>query len=461
MKNNICNLGKYKNIHMIGIGGVSMSGIAAILRHFDFNITGSDRSDSNTISSLREKGINVTIGTDINLVKDSDLVVYTAAIASDNPEMVEAKRLNIKTIERADFLGELTRCFSDTICVSGTHGKTTTTSMVSLCFLEALKDPTIQVGAYLKQLDGNYKVGNSEFFIIEACEYVESFLKFFPKAEIILNIDSDHLDYFKDLDHIKSSFKKYVGLLPSDGFLVVNGDDSSCLELNNFSDAKFITYGIENTTCDFVAKNISFDNNGFPSFDVYNLDNNLGTFKLSVRGNHNISNALSAITLSSQYNLDIDAVKRALLSFTGAHRRFEFSGYTNNDVSVYDDYAHHPTEILATFDAMSNIKYNSSWVIFQPHTYSRTFNLLDDFAKVLSKFDNVIILDIYSAREQNTYNIYSTDLVDKIKDSHSNVLYIPDFDHCVNFIKSNVSSKDIVITMGAGTVTELSKLLIN
>ena len=229
---NIDNIKKYKNIHMIGIGGVSMSGIAEILLNWGFNITGSDCSNSETVEILTKKGVKVTIGHNSEDVKNADIVVYSAAIKQDDPEMVIAKQNNIPTIERADFLGELTKCYKDTICVSGTHGKTTTTSMISLCFVEAMKDPSIQVGAYLKQLDGNYRVGNSEHFIIEACEYVESFLKFFPKAEIILNIDNDHLDYFKNFENIKNAFIKYVKLLPDDGLLILNGDDNNCLDLN-------------------------------------------------------------------------------------------------------------------------------------------------------------------------------------------------------------------------------------
>ena len=226
---NIDNIKKFKKVHMIGIGGVSMSGIAAILKNWGFLISGSDCTESENTLKLKELGIPVTIGNNIEDVNNSDIIVYSAAIKEDNPEMIEAKRLNIPTMERANFLGELTRCYKDTICISGTHGKTTTTSMVSLCFLEALKDPSIQVGAYLKQIDGNYKVGNSEHFVIEACEYVESFLKFNPKAEIILNIDNDHLDYFKNFENIKNAFIKYVKLIPDDGLLVLNGDDTNCL----------------------------------------------------------------------------------------------------------------------------------------------------------------------------------------------------------------------------------------
>ena len=458
---NIDNLRKYKNIHMIGIGGVSMSGIAAILKNWGINVTGSDSSDSETVQNLIKKGIKVTIGHDLNSLKAADVVVYSAAIKKDDPEMVEAKKLNIPTIERADFLGEITRCYKDTICISGTHGKTTTTSMISLVFIEAMKDPSIQVGAYLKQIDGNYLVGNSEHFIIEACEYVESFLKFSPKAEVILNIDNDHLDYFKTFENIKNAFIKYVKLLPSNGILVINGDDKNCIDLKDYTKANVITYGINNKNVDFYADNITFNEDGFPSFDVYHNNNKLEHFSLCVPGKHNVLNSLACIALSYNYSIDIPYIKSALKKFTGAHRRFEYVGKMKNNVRIYDDYGHHPTEIVATAKSLMNKKYNQSWVIFQPHTYSRTKNLLDDFANALLNFDNIIILDIYAARESNTYGVSSKNLVDKINSLGKTALYIPDFDECVSFVKSHVKSNDIVMTLGAGTVTNIGPMLIN
>lgn len=456
---NIDTIKKYINIHMIGIGGVSMSGIAAILKNWGFTVTGSDWAKSETTDKLNEIGIPVTIGHNLEDIANSNMVVYSAAIKEDDPEMVEAKRLQIPTIERADFLGELTRCYQDTICISGTHGKTTTTSMISLCFLEARKDPSIQVGAYLKQLDGNYKVGNSEHFIIEACEYVESFLKFSPKAEIILNIDNDHLDYFKNFENIKNAFIKYVKLLPDDGILVLNGDDNNCLDLANYTKVTPITYGIQNKKADFYAENIVFDRDGFAEFEVYQKGILYDTIKLSVPGIHNVLNALSCIALCTQYGIEKTAIQSALLQFTGAHRRFEFKGKIKDNVSIYDDYGHHPTEILAIAKSLSHKKYNHSWVIFQPHTYSRTKNLLADFAKVLLNFDHVIVLDIYAAREKNTYGISSKDLVNELIAIGKDAKYIPDFKECVSYVKNNVDENDIVITLGAGTVTEIGSML--
>lgn len=457
---NIENIRKYKHVHMIGIGGVSMSGIAEILHHWGFKVTGSDSNYSEIIDKLVKTGIPVTIGHDFDNLATSDAVVYTAAVHPDDPEMIRARELNIPIIERCDFLGELTKSFENTIGVSGTHGKTTTTSMVSNCFLKANLDPSIQVGGFLKQLDGNYRIGNSEHFIIEACEYVESFLKFRPKAEIILNIDNDHLDYFKTFERIQEAFIKYVKLLPDDGVLVLNGDDKNCLELAKFTKATIITYGIENTNTDFVATNISFNDNGFASFDVLYQNQPFGTFHLCVAGKHNILNALACIALCHHYKISVTHLQEGLKDFTGANRRLEYKGKCKQ-ACVYDDYAHHPTEIKATKNALYNKKFNETWVIFQPHTYSRTKNLLDDFAHALIGFDHIILTDIYAARETNTYNISSTDLATKIKDLGKECIYVSEFSKIVEYIKQHVKDNDIILTLGAGTVTNIGPMLVD
>ena len=457
---NIDILKNYKHIHMIGIGGVSMSGIAEILKYWGFTVTGSDANESPIIKRLQKNGIYARVGHDFENLANSDIVVYSAAIKQDDPEIVKAKELGIPTIERADFLGKITSCFEDTICISGTHGKTTTTSMISCCFLEADTDPNIQVGAILKEIDGNYRVGDSDYFILEACEYVESFLKFNPKAEIILNIDNDHLDYFKTFDNIKNAFVKYVNLLPRDGLLVLNADDDNCLDLRKHSAARTITYGIKNEYANYIAKSISFDKNGFPTFDVYHNGNFYATIKLSVAGLHNVSNALACIALCDYYKLSKMNIKDALSKFTGASRRLEYKGIFNG-ASVFDDYAHHPTEIKATASSIKNKEFNKSWVVFQPHTYSRTKELLDDFANALINFDNIIITDIYAAREENTYNISSQDLVNKINSLGKKAIYISDFNNISNYLKNHITQNDIIITLGAGTITNLSKYLID
>lgn len=456
---NIDNLKKYKHIHMIGIGGISMSGIAEILHNWGIFVTGSDATRSKITDRLSSHGIFVSIGHETNLVKKADLVVYSAAIKEDDPELVEARSNNITAVERCDFVGYITRIYKDTIGISGTHGKTTTTSMVSLCFLEAGFDPTIQVGAILKQINGNNRVGNSDYFILEACEYVESFLKFSPKSTIVLNIDNDHLDYFKNLDNIKKAFEKYVALLPYDGLLVVNADDPNCLALRSATDAKIVTFGIENSKANFIARNITFDDRGFAKFDVYHNNSFYSEMKLSVPGIHNVLNALACIALCFEYGINKYDIKSALLKFTGANRRFELVGSYQN-IDIYDDYAHHPSEILATANALKNKKYRQSWIVFQPHTYSRTKALLDDFAKVLTNFDNIIVTDIYAAREKNTYDISSEDLVDKIHALGKTAIYISSFDDIVKHIRERACPNDIILTVGAGTVTEIGRKIL-
>lgn len=456
---NIENLKKYKHIHLIGIGGVSMSGIAEILHHFGLFVTGSDCTKSKITDRLSSHGIYVSIGHSTSLVEKSDLVIYSAAVNQNDPELVCARNRNIVIIERADFVGFLTRIYNDSICISGTHGKTTTTSMIALCFIEAGLDPNIQVGANLKQINGNYRVGNSDYFILEACEYVESFLKFNPKSEVILNIDNDHLDYFKTFDNIKNAFRKYASLLPRNGLLVTNADDDNCLALRSGTFAKVVTFGINNVKANYIARNITFDINGYPKFDVYYNNTFLIEVKLSVPGSHNVYNALACIALCSNYGIDKYTIKSALKKFIGASRRFELVGSYNN-ISIYDDYAHHPSEILATLKAMQKKSFRQSWVIFQPHTYSRTKELLDDFAKALVGFNNIIITDIYAAREKNTYNISSNDLVNKINSLGKKAIYIKDFDEIASYIKARACPNDIILTMGAGNIVEVSKKIL-
>ncbi len=456
---NIQEIRQYKNIYMIGIGGASMSGISEILKYWGFNVAGSDVHASSVIDKLISSGIPVSIGHNPENVTGSDLVVYSAAISKKDPELIKAKELGIPTVERKEFLGAITRAFRNTICVSGTHGKSTTTSMVSMCFLEAKQDPTIQIGAILDDIDGNYRVGNSEIFILEACEYSESFLKFSPKAEIILNIDNDHLDYYKTFDNLKEAFIKYVKLLPDDGILVYNADDTNCSHISQYTKAKSITFGLKNSNANFTAKNINFDVNGYPSFDVYHNNVFYKTIKLSIPGKHNILNALACIALCDEFGLDRFDIKNALAKYKGVERRFQYLGKING-ASVYDDYGHHPTEITATAEALKKKDFNHSWVIFQPHTYSRTKNLLDDFANCLLNFDNIIITDIYAAREENIYNVSSKDIVEKIDTLGRKAYYISDFDDIIEFLKRNVKPNDVIITQGAGTITELGHKLV-
>ena len=445
------DLKKYKHIHLIGIGGISMSAIAETLLNWDFKVTGSDMTASEITDRLASHGAKITIGHDLENSKIADLIVYSAAIKDTDPEMILAKENNIELVGRGEFVGWLTKLYKQAICVSGTHGKTTTTSMLSVCF--------VQVGALLNNIGGNYRVGNSEYFILESCEYKANFLKFVPNTEIILNIDNDHLDYYRTFDNIVKAFRDFASIPSEKELVVTNADDVNCLKLKEVVKGLFITYGIENEEANFVAKNITFDHNGFANFDVYKNGNLFTTISLSVAGRHNILNALACIAVCDFYKIPSETIRKALKNFTGAERRLEYKG-TKNGFSVFDDYGHHPTEILATANAIKNKEYNESWVIFQPHTYSRTQTHLDAFAKVLKNFDHIIVVDIYAAREQNTINISSKDLVNKINENGNQAVYIPDFNEVSNYINHNAHPKDLVLTLGAGTVTNIGPLIV-
>lgn len=460
MDTEISNLSDYKHIHLIGIGGISMSAIAETLNNWNYKVTGSDLTKSEITDNLNKHGISTVIGHDLENSKKADLIIYSAAISNTDPEILIAKENNIPLIGRGTFVGYLTKLYKEAICISGTHGKTTTTSMISTCFINAEKDPSIEVGAILDSIGGNFRVGNSEYFILESCEYKGNFLKFFPNTAIILNIDNDHLDYYKTFDNIVKAFQDFAQIVDQNGLVIVNGDDKNCLAIKDIVKSKFITYGIENNMCNFVAKNIYFDKNGFAIFDVYKNNEFYEKIELSVAGKHNILNALACISTCDYYNISKIIIKSSLKNFTGAERRLEFKGKLNNTVSIFDDYAHHPTEIIATSNAIKNKQFNESWVVFQPHTYSRTKNHLDDFANSLLDFDHIIILDIYAAREKNTFDITSNDLVEKIISKGKKALYISDFNEVVSYLKENVKNDDIIITLGAGTVTQIGPMLL-
>ncbi len=453
------NIKDYKNIYMVGIGGISMSGIAEILNKWGFKVSGSDSTKSSQTEWLEKNGIHVNIGqVSENITENIDLVVYTAAIHEDNAELVRAKELGIPMEERGNFLGELTKLFKDTIGVSGTHGKTSTTSMISLCFLEAGLDPSIQVGAVLKQIDGNYRVGNSDYFIIEACEYHESYLNFVQRSAIVTNIDDDHLDYFGNIDNIKKSFEKYVALLPEDGYLVINRDDERCYDLRNSTKASVITVG-SSDNADWYYDNVTYDEEGFPSYDAYHNGQLVKRLTLRVPGIHMVFDSLCCVALCDAYGISIDNIASALLKYTGASRRLEYKGLIKG-ARIFDDYGHHPTEINATVKGIMNKHFNESWVIFEAHTYSRLSQHLKEFAESLVNFDHIIIIDIYAAREENTYNIHEEDLIKEINNLGREAIHISDYNEIVEYMKERVHENDIVLTLGAGNVTKIADLLV-
>ena len=449
-----------KHVYMIGIGGISMSGIARILIKYGYRVSGSDIVENDEVKSLEEQGIKVNIGqVKENITDDIDLVVYTAAINPLNEELVRAKELNIETIERGAFLGELTLNFKDCIGVSGTHGKTTTSSMVSCIFVEKDLDPSIQIGANLSVINGNYRVGNSDYFIIEACEYKDSFQNFRQRSAIVTNIDNDHLDYFKNIDNISKSFQKYVSKLPEDGLLVLNMDNERCYELRKYTKAHVITVSLNNEEADYNAKNINYDDRGCPSYDVYKNGNFIIRVNLNVKGEHNVLNSLEAFALSSWYNIDSETIVKGLANFTGASRRMEYKGKFNG-ANVYDDYGHHPTEIKATSNAILKEKYNESYVIFEAHTYSRVHSHIDEFVESLLDFDHIIVIDIYAAREENIYGVKPEDIVEKLKEKGKDAIYISDYDEIKKYLKDKVKENDLVLTLGAGNVTKVAKKLL-
>lgn len=447
-----------KTIHFIGIGGISMSGIAMIAKSLGAKVTGSDIAESELTENLKKEGMIINYGHHAEMIDNADIVVYTAAIHEDDPERIETKKLNKENYERAEFLGIISKEYQNCLCISGTHGKSTTTGMVSLIFLEAKLNPTIQIGAMLSQINGNTYIGDNNYLIMESCEYVDSFLHFHPTGIIITNIDNDHLDYFKNLDNIKKSFNKYVNLLPENGILVKNNDDTNSNNVESGYEGKIITYGIKNNS-DYMAKNISKNDLGHYSFDIYYHDELLTTINLNINGYHNIYNTLAAFALSYNYIKDINTIKNGLEKYRGVGRRFEYLG-TYNGAYIYDDYAHHPTEIKTTLESVKEVKHNKDYCIFQSHTYSRTKEHLDAFADVLSKFDNIIIAPIYPAREINTFNISEDMLVDKIKGKNPNVIYLDSFAKITDYIKNNVQEKDLVITVGAGPVNKISQDLV-
>ena len=438
------------NIHFIGIGGISMSALAEICLNKKYNVSGSDMNESDLTRKLRDQGAKIFIGQcKENITDDIDIVVYTAAIHPDNPELVEAKNKNKLTINRAAFLGQLMREYKNSIAVSGTHGKTTTTSILSTIFEHAKLDPTILVGGNLKSIGGNVKIGHSSHFITEACEYVDSFLNFNPKISIVLNIEEDHLDYFSGIDEIKASFNKFGKLLPKDGYFIINGDSPNMDILHDVK-AHVVKYGKKSSN-DVIIENIDFDDLGCGSFDLNYSGKHIGNFKLHVPGLHNIYNATSAIIASIVSGIDVDTIKEGLLDYTGVGRRFEVKGKYHY-ATVIDDYAHHPTEIKATLSTAKRFKKGTLWCVFQPHTYSRTISLLDEFSEAFYSADKVIITDIFAAREDDPGTIHSRDLVERLNHNNVDATYISKFEDIVKYLKENVKPNDTVLTVGAGPI---------
>lgn len=447
------------HIHFIGIGGISMSGLAEILMKEGFIVSGSDSRKSPLTEQLEKKGAQIFYGQKAeNITDGTDCVVYTAAIGRDNAELIEAVAKKIPMLTRAELLGQLMKNYKNAIAVSGTHGKTTTTSMISHILLEGDMDPTISVGGILQAIGGNIRVGDSDTFITEACEYTNSFLNFFPKISVILNIEEDHLDFFKDLEDIRHSFHQFSALLPTDGTLVINADIQNYQEICKELDCRVITYG-SSPEAHYSARNVSYDNKGRVSFDLIRKGEPAEHIVLSVTGDHNVSNALASIAVAELLGIPAATVQKGLLSFSGTDRRFEYKG-SFNGVTIVDDYAHHPTEITATLKAAHHYPHRKLWCVFQPHTYTRTKAFFHEFAESLSNADYVVLADIYAARETDTLGISSLDLAGEIRRLGTDSYYFPSFGEIESFLKEHCVSGDLLITMGAGDVVNIGEELL-
>lgn len=453
------NFDKPIHIHFIGIGGISMSGLAEILLEEGFTVSGSDSKESPLTKKLESEGAVIHYGQCAENITDTiDCVVYTAAINRSNPELMEAVSRKIPMLTRAELLGQLMKNYDTPIAVSGTHGKTTTTSMISHILLAADLDPTISVGGILKAIGGNIRVGKSETFITEACEYTNSFLHFFPKISVILNIEEDHLDFFKDLEDIRHSFHQFAGLLPADGTLVINGEIENYPEIYEGLDCNVVTYGTADTF-DYSAADTAYDDKGFVSFELIKHGERKGRIQLSVTGDHNVSNALASIATAELLDIPMETIQKGLLSFSGTDRRFEYKG-TFNGVTVVDDYAHHPTEIAATLKAAQHYPHENIWCVFQPHTYTRTKAFFNEFAEALSHTDHLVLADIYAARETDTLGVSSEALAEEAAKLGTDAHYFPSFAEIEAFLKENCKPGDLLITMGAGDVVKVGEELL-
>lgn len=453
------------HVYFVGIGGISMSALAGILASRGFTVSGSDREASSITDDLEQSGIHVIIGQRReNITDDINLAVFTAAIHENNPEYAAVMEKGIPYLNRAELLGQLMKNYPVPVAVSGTHGKTTTTSMLSEILLAADADPTLSVGGILPSIGSNVRIGSSPFFVAEACEYTNSFLHMFPKTGIVLNIEEDHLDFFKDLDDIRHSFRRFAQLLPDDGTLIINAGIQNLQEITAGLGCRIITFSAdaESGTADYYPSDIVIDKRGNPSFTLNCPRSGAENLRISlgVPGFHNIGNALAAIAAADSLGLPRDAIVRGLSNFKGAERRFQYMG-EKNGFTVIDDYAHHPTEIKATLQAARACPYDRIICVFQSHTYSRTKALLHDFAKALTLADLVILADIYPARETDTLGISALTLQEEIRKLGKDCLYFPSFSEIQNFVLANCRKNDLVITMGAGNINQVAKNLLS
>ncbi|MCR4721495.1 MAG: UDP-N-acetylmuramate--L-alanine ligase [Lachnospiraceae bacterium] len=459
------DLNKPKKVFFTGIGGISMSGFALLLKKKGFQVSGSDRSESDVTRALEETGIKVIYGQQAdNIDAGIDVLVHTAAVKQDHPELVRAKELGIPVIDRAALVGDVMLSYKDNYAVAGTHGKTSSTSMLCLVLLEAGLDPTLNLGGILDEIGGNMRLGDSDTFCIEACEYTDSFLKFHPTRAIITNIEPEHLDYFGDFENEKRSFSKFAGLIPSDGLLAVGFGIKDRGDIFKGTSCRVITFAgeVPNITPlpDYYAKNVRFDASGCGSYTLSKGTSSIGEIELFVPGAHNVTNSVGVATLALESGIPFETVKKGLARYKGTHRRFEKKGEIGG-VTIIDDYAHHPTEMEATIKTARSLSPKRLIVIFQCHTYSRTAQFKEEICKALSEADLVVLTDIYAAREVNTYGITPENLVEILRDKFGKKVYhFSSFGEIEDFCLENCSTGDMLITMGAGDVVKIADELL-
>lgn len=439
-------------IHFIGIGGSGMCPIAEILHSWGYTITGSDNNPGDNITKLRSMGIDVILGQKAENIKDTEMIIYTAAILSDNEELVAAKESGIPMFERAAIFGAITRKYNNCIGVCGTHGKTTVTAMLSQVLIMAGKDPTCLIGGRLPLIDSHAKTGKSDIFVCEACEYHDHYLELSPDSAILLNVDEDHLEYFKNLDNIIKSFNKFSSLTTK--ALIYNADDENTIKAVENIDRKKITFG-STPNCTYYPENITYNRGAFAEFDVMSKGKKIAHLKLNIPGEHNILNSLAAFAAATDMGCSAEECVKGIEAFSGAGRRFEILGELNG-ITIADDYAHHPSELEVTLNAVMKMGYKTVWAVFQPFTYSRTAILLDDFARVLQIPDKCVMTEIMGSREKNTYNIFTKDLADKIPGS----VWFNTFNEVCDYVLKHATSGDLIITLGCGDIYKAAKIMV-
>jgi len=439
---------------MVGIGGSSMSGLALLMKHKGYIVSGSDNYDKAVIRALRDDGVPVHIGHRPENVRDADLLVYSAAIHEDNPERMEAKRLGIPQMERSTLLGMLMRGYQQTVCVSGTHGKTTTSAMIAQTLMGAGLSPTVHLGGEFRYIGGSTYIGKDDLFVAEACEFNASFLQMRPTIAVVLNIGEDHLDYYRDIDHITETFEQFVSLVPKDGYCIGNGDDDLVYQLMRRAHCQTLSYG-QNPRNQLQPENLRFSETGNATFDAVFRGDRIAHVNLLVAGDFNMRNALAAIACAFVLRVDLQKGAESLGSFTGVDRRFEYTG-TVAGVRLFHDYGHNPVEMRGALSMAKKQPHNRLWAVMQPHTYSRVKRLFSEYIHCCEDADEVLITDIYAAREKDPGDIKSVMLVDAIKKTGRRIHLTPTFDDTEAYLRAHWQPGDLVLTMGCGNINELN-----